>query len=92
MLCLYLRLRGVKWKMDEWLKMYKREKTKRSNKNQTQKKKKKKYKPEKPDLEKSMTLDARNTSTNRHWNCDSHNDSGRAGGGKTRERERDAYS
>lgn len=76
--------------MDEWLKMYKREKTKRSNKNQTQKKKKKKYKPEKPDLEKPMTLDARNTSTNRHWNCDSHNDSGRAGGGK--KRERDAYS
>ena len=69
--------------------MYKKGRMK-SNKNQTQKKKK--YKPEKPDLEKPMTLDARNTSTNRHWNCDSHNDSGRAGGGKTRERERDAYS
>ena len=59
-------------------------KNQNQNQNQTQK-----NKPE-PDSEKPMTLDARNTSTSRHWNCDSHNDSGRAGGGK--KRERDAYS
>ena len=61
-------------------------KSNKNQKNQTQKRNQKK--PE-PDSE-TMTLDARNTSTNRHWNCDSHNDSGRAGGGK--KRERDAYS
>ena len=53
------------------------------NQNQNQTQTQKKNKPE-PDSE-TMTLDARNTSTNRHWNCDSHNDSGRAGGGKRRE-------
>ena len=61
--------------------------SKKTQKSQTQTQKrnqKKKNKPE-PDSEKPMTLDARNTSTNRHWNCDSHNDSGRAGGGKRRE-------
>lgn len=60
--------------------------SKKTQKSQTQTQKrnqKKKNKPE-PDSE-TMTLDARNTSTNRHWNCDSHNDSGRAGGGKRRE-------
>ena len=55
------------------------------NQNQNQNQTQKKNKPE-PDSEKPMTLDARNTSTSRHWNCDSHNDSGRAGGGKKRER------
>ena len=54
------------------------------NQNQNQTQTQKKNKPE-PDSEKPMTLDARNTSTSRHWNCDSHNDSGRAGGGKRRE-------
>ena len=63
--------------------------SKNQNQNQNQNQTQKKNKPE-PDSEKPMTLDARNTSTNRHWNCDSHNDSGRAGGGK--KRERDAYS
>ena len=58
----------------------------KSSKNQNQAQKK--NKPE-PGSEKPMTLDARNTSTNRHWNCGSHNDSGRAGGTK---RERDADS
>ena len=57
--------------------------SKKTQKSQTQTQKRNQKKPE-PDSE-TMTLDARNTSTNRHWNCDSHNDSGRAGGGKRRE-------